>query len=207
MSTLYYGKYRAQVVDVNDPEKRGRIQVKCPRVLGDSKSAWCEPCVPIATDNYGDFCLPPVGEMIWVEFERGNPSKPIYTGGWYSKEKSPAKDYTQSAQERIISFKNSIILIKEDKIEINTHDKSLVWDLTKDSLIITKDKSKVVIEGADIIASNGGAKVTIQDSNILASKGSSSVNIQDSSVVISAGGTSCSLTSGALTKLNTLLGG
>ena len=51
------------------------------------------------------------------------------------------------------------------------------------------------------------AKVTIQDSNILASKGSSSVNIQDSSVVISAGGTSCSLTSGALTKLNTLLGG
>ena len=97
--------------------------------------------------------------------------------------------------------------LKEDKVEINTHDKSLVWDLTKDSLIITKDKSKVVIEGADIIASNGGAKVTIQDSNILASKGSSSVNIQDSSVVISAGGTSCSLTSGALTKLNTLLGG
>lgn len=203
----YFGKYRAQVVNVDDPEKRGRIEVLCPRVLGESSSAWCEVCIPVATDNYGDFCLPPVGETVWIEFERGNPDKPIFVGGWYSKEKSPAKDYTQSAQERIISFKNGIILIKEDKVEISTHDKSLVWDLTKDSLTVTKDKSKVVVEGADIIASNGGAKVTIQDSDILASKGNSSVKIQDSSVVISAGGTSCSLTSGALTKLNILLGG
>lgn len=27
----YYGKYRAIVVDVNDPEKRGRIKVQCPK--------------------------------------------------------------------------------------------------------------------------------------------------------------------------------
>lgn len=191
MSTLYYGKYRAQVVDVNDPEKRGRIQVKCPRVLGDSKSAWCEPCVPIATDNYGDFCLPPVGEMIWVEFERGNPSKPIYTGGWYSKEKTPIKDYSKSPEERIISFKNSIISLKEDKIQISTKDESITVDLTKDLLTVQKDNSKV----------------TVQKDSVIALNGTSSVTVQDGSVVISSGGTSCSFTSGSLATLKTLIGG
>lgn len=40
--TKFYGKYRAKVVDVNDPERRGRIRVQCPAVLGIYKSAWCE---------------------------------------------------------------------------------------------------------------------------------------------------------------------
>lgn len=48
--TKFYGKYRAKVVDVNDPERRGRIRVQCPAVLGIYKSAWCEPCIPYATD-------------------------------------------------------------------------------------------------------------------------------------------------------------
>ena len=51
----YYGKYRAKVVDVNDPERRGRIRVQCPSVLGTHKSAWCEPCIPYATDFAGDY--------------------------------------------------------------------------------------------------------------------------------------------------------
>jgi len=57
----YYGKYRAEVVDVNDPEQRGRIRVQCPKVLGSAKSAWCETCVPVAGDDEGDFCLPASG--------------------------------------------------------------------------------------------------------------------------------------------------
>ena len=90
----YYGKYRAIVQRINDPEKRGRIRVSCPKVLGKSLSNWCEPCVPIAYDNGGDFALPKIGETIWVEFESGDINKPIYTGSWWSTNKTPSDNYS-----------------------------------------------------------------------------------------------------------------
>lgn len=90
----YYGKYRAIVQRVNDPEKRGRIRVSCPKVLGKALSNWCEPCIPVAYDNGGDFMLPRIGEAIWVEFEEGDVNKPVYTGGWWSSNKTPSDNYS-----------------------------------------------------------------------------------------------------------------
>ena len=126
----YFGKYRAIVVEINDTEKRGRIKVKCPSVLGESRSNWCEPCVPIEYDNGGDFCLPKVGETAWIEFEAGDVNKPIYVGNWWSKEKTPSTDYNPNI--RIISHDGSRIeisasgiKIKSENTEINLADGSM----------------------------------------------------------------------------------
>ncbi len=89
----YFGKFRARVHDINDPEKRGRIRVLCPKVLGDSVSNWCEPCVSVAYDYGGDFAVPQVGETVWVEFESGNINNPIYTGGWWATNSAPDENY------------------------------------------------------------------------------------------------------------------
>lgn len=112
-ATQYFGKYRAQVTDVNDPEQRGRIRVLCPKVLGHAKSAWCEVCVPFAGEEEGDFALPNVGEMVWVEFEGGDANAPIYVGGWYSKGRSPKQDYNDAPNERIIGFKGARISLRQ----------------------------------------------------------------------------------------------
>lgn len=42
----YPGLYRGLVYDNNDPEKRGRIRVKIPVLLGNEVSGWAMPCVP-----------------------------------------------------------------------------------------------------------------------------------------------------------------
>lgn len=89
----YFGKYRAKVQNVEDPEKRGRIRVICPKVLGESVSNWCEPCIPVAYNFGGDFAVPKVGETVWVEFEAGDVNKPIYVGGWWGKESAPPNPY------------------------------------------------------------------------------------------------------------------
>ena len=115
-STTFYGKYRAKVVDVKDPEQRGRIRVQCPKVLGDAKSSWCEPCIPVAYDNGGDFSIPKVGEFVWVEFEEGNPNKPIYTGGLWSYKKSPSSSYDTST--RIISWGDCKIVMSGNSVNI-----------------------------------------------------------------------------------------
>lgn len=114
----YFGKYRAIVVDVNDPEKRGRIRVTCPKVYGTDKSPWCQPCVPYAYDNGGDFVLPMKNDFVWVEFEEGDVRYPIYTGGLWAKDKSPVSDYAQAHNIRQIEFAGCKITMQPGSIII-----------------------------------------------------------------------------------------
>ena len=128
----YYGKYRALVVDLNDPEKRGRIRVQCPEVLGDSKSPWCEICVPVAYEKGGDFCLPKLNDFVWVEFESGNPMKPIWLGGCWSIGNTSLSDYSKSKTTRVIEFDGCRIEMEKGKI------------------LITNGEATIRLEGANI---------------------------------------------------------
>lgn len=80
----FYGKYRGIVVNNADPQQIGRLQVEVPDVLGAAVSSWAMPCVPVAGPQMGFFVLPPVGADLWVEFERGDPDRPIWVGGFWS---------------------------------------------------------------------------------------------------------------------------
>lgn len=73
----FYGKYRGQVVRNRDPERRGRIMVTVPSICTD---AWAMPCTPFAGVGLGVVVVPPVRAAVWVEFEAGDPSKPIVVG-------------------------------------------------------------------------------------------------------------------------------
>ena len=109
--TKWLGKYRAIVMDNNDPERRGRIRVQCPTVLGNYLSSWCEPCIPYATDYAGDYYVPPVNEAIWVEFEEGDVDKPIWGGGWYKVDSSPLTKDSNPTDYRYITFTRIVIFI------------------------------------------------------------------------------------------------
>ena len=77
----YFGKYKGTVLVNVDPELRGRIICKVPDVLGLVPSSWCEACVPLAGPApMGIYVVPPIGAGVWVEFERGDPGKPIWSG-------------------------------------------------------------------------------------------------------------------------------
>jgi type VI secretion system (T6SS) baseplate-like injector VgrG len=82
-STRYYGKYRGTVVQNIDPELRARIQCIVPDVLGLVPSSWCEVSAPLAGPTglpMGAYMVPPIGAGVWVEFEQGDPGKPIWSG-------------------------------------------------------------------------------------------------------------------------------
>jgi hypothetical protein len=83
MSERYYGKYRGTVLNNIDPEQRGRLTLLVPDVLGIVPSSWAESCVPLAGPTgppMGVYLVPPIGAGVWVEFEHGDPSYPIWTG-------------------------------------------------------------------------------------------------------------------------------
>lgn len=79
----FYGKYRGTVINNVDPLLRGRLLLEVPDVTGLVPSSWAEPCVPLAGPSgppMGVYMVPPIGAGVWVEFERGDPSKPIWVG-------------------------------------------------------------------------------------------------------------------------------
>ena len=84
----FYGKYRATVVMNIDPELRGRLMCMVPDVLGPAPSSWCEACAPLAGPTgapMGAYMVPPIGAGVWVEFEQGDPGRPIWTGCRFGK--------------------------------------------------------------------------------------------------------------------------
>lgn len=79
----YYGKYRGTVLNNIDPEQRGRIQAIVPAVSNIVPTSWALPCVPIAGKLEGFFAVPQIGAGVWIEFEEGDPDKPIWVGGFW----------------------------------------------------------------------------------------------------------------------------
>jgi len=79
----YYGKYRGTVFNNVDLEFRGRIMALVPDVLGVIPSSWCEACVPLSGPSgpaMGAYFVPPMEAAVWIEFEQGDPSYPIFAG-------------------------------------------------------------------------------------------------------------------------------
>ena len=82
-STKYYGIYRGTVVNNIDPLQIGRIIVIVPDVGSITPSTFATPCVPLAGKQMGTFMVPQIGAGVWVQFEAGDPDRPVWSGGWW----------------------------------------------------------------------------------------------------------------------------
>lgn len=84
----YWGKYRGKVLSTEDPTVSGRLLCMVD-ALPEMELNWALPCVPYVGIEQGFFALPPEGSDVWVEFERGDPSYPIWSGGYWEYGEEP----------------------------------------------------------------------------------------------------------------------
>jgi hypothetical protein len=77
---LVYGIHQGIVDAANDPDQLGRLKVRVPSVLGDTATRWARPCVADANRSAATFNPPPVGTPIWIQFEGGDTSMPVWLG-------------------------------------------------------------------------------------------------------------------------------
>jgi len=87
----FYGKYRGIVLNNQDPLRLGRITAMIPEVLGEIPSGWASPCTPYAGTLAGFYAIPLPGAGVWIEFEAGDVSRPIWVGGWWAAGELPPK--------------------------------------------------------------------------------------------------------------------
>jgi uncharacterized protein involved in type VI secretion and phage assembly len=93
----YYGKYRGFVSDNADPDQLGRIRVTVPSVLADTVTDWALPVLPFTgAQDIGQLMLPEVGAAVWVEFEEGDVSHPLWVGAFWTPPTQPSSGSGQA---------------------------------------------------------------------------------------------------------------
>ena len=75
-NTRFYGLYRGVVYRNDDPDKYDRLQLKIPQIFADQPTGWAW---PVHTPG-AQMILPSIGEGVWVQFEGGDSSYPIWNG-------------------------------------------------------------------------------------------------------------------------------
>lgn len=152
MRSRFFGKYRGLVVDV-DPTTM-RIKASVPSVLGSVTSSWCLPCLPYAGPNVGFAFLPEVGSGVWIEFEGGDVSYPIWSGCYWNQGEVPqgaAADVKVIATVAPFEFK---------------------FDDGQGSLTITDASgNSVTLDSSGVTTANGGSSVAVSSSSVSVNDG------------------------------------
>ena len=157
--TRFYGLYRGVVTDNNDPSSLGRIKAQVPAVFGDVDSGWAMPCVPYAGDNVGIAFLPEVGSGVWIEFEGGDVSYPVWVGCYWRASELPS-DVAHNV--KVISTVSPFELKFDDGGGSLTITDSNGNTLTLDSSGITLGNGgeQVVVSSSSVSVNNGALQVT-----------------------------------------------
>jgi uncharacterized protein involved in type VI secretion and phage assembly len=74
----------AQITDVHDPDKMGRVKVKYPWLSADYVSGWARVVCQGAGKDRGWIALPEVGDEVLVGFEQQDFDRPVVLGGLYN---------------------------------------------------------------------------------------------------------------------------
>lgn len=209
----YFGKYRALVVDNDDPEKRARVTLRVPSIMGDEVTHWAEPCLPFGgLAEQGFFLVPEIDAHVWVEFEAGDINFPIWTGTTWRKtedvpteaaDSSPNMRQLKTPSGHILSFddtegKEEIRLYHKENAELKIDPQGNVniTDAAGAKIEMNASYSKVQISdnnGNTIEMSSTGTTVTDSNGNEIEMKGngvkvSSSATITIEGSMVNVGG-------------------
>jgi len=159
LRTRFYGLYRGLVTDNDDPQKLGRVKANVPTVLGDVESGWCMPCVPYAGDNVGVAFLPEIGSGVWIAFEGGDVSFPVWLGCFWRSGELPS-DVLPSVKVIITKAPLEIKLDDDaESVEITDSNGNSV-KLDSSGVTVSKSGQQVVVSDSSVSVNNGSLEVT-----------------------------------------------
>ena len=152
----FYGKYRGIVQDVDDPVGMGRLRALVPEVLDTETSPWALPCTPYAGPDQGWHAVPPVGAGVWIEFEAGDPARPIWVGGWWGSDEPPTDEQGNAPRppQKIFKSGSGLLLALDDAAHTATlsdaQGNNLVTIQVDQGQVKLLATTKVVVEAPQI---------------------------------------------------------
>lgn len=170
-----FGKYRGVVEDVLEDDDLGLISAKIPDVFGDEKVIErIRPCSPFAGDKHGFVTIPEPGDGVWIEFEAGNISLPIWTGFWWADGQMPepkgklVRSFITTKGHKLLldDDENKVTLLHADGAEMTMTDSDITIKIGDTSIKLTKDDLTLQVGAASTAPS---IKITSSDISLAAS--------------------------------------
>ncbi len=153
----FFGKYRGTVTDVDATSLR--IKAKVPSVLADQATGWCEPCVPYAGKGVGMAFLPEVGAGVWIEFESGDVSYPIWVGCYWRDGEQPSD--AAPAVKTIVTKSGHKLLFDDDAQTITISDpNNNTVTLSSDGITLKRGSSTIELSDSEVNINDGALEVT-----------------------------------------------
>jgi uncharacterized protein involved in type VI secretion and phage assembly len=150
LASIFHGAYLAEVVSLDDPDSRARVQLRLYNFDGvDDQDGpiWARVAAPFAGNNRGAFLLPDVGDEVLVSFVNGDPRQPIILGGlWNGSDTPPASISGGQNRLKVIRSRNGVKITLDDQ----------------------QGQEKFIAEtpgGQKLTLADGPGAVTVEDSN------------------------------------------
>lgn len=157
----YFGKYRGLVKEVGDGDNLGRIKAQVPEVYGendDALSPWALPCVPLAGQDHGLVLLPEVDDGVWIEFEAGDISRPIWTGCWWADGELPAPGAPR-VRALVTTTGHKLVLNDEDNKVQLLHADGAELTMSDNEITLKIGSTKIVLSSRGVSVNNGALEV------------------------------------------------
>jgi len=122
-----------------DPKGEQRIQVKLPVMQAQTEGVWARLLQFYASNTFGAFFLPEVGDEVIVGYLNDDPSHPLVLGSLYSSARTPP--YTIEAANNT----KAVVTRAKHKIEFNEEDKIITITTPANNKVVLDDKDKSIL--------------------------------------------------------------
>lgn len=192
VSSLQIGKVTK--ID-EDPQKEYNIQVEIPLFTGDEiNKIWARRSTFWASNGYGSFFIPDVGDEVVVGFFDNDESKPVILGSLYSSKQAPSEEQKKENYIKSLVSKAKLSLSFDDEKKVITWNtpggNSIVisddakgiqlTDQNKNSIVM--DANGITIKSASTLNLEAKTTISIQAGTELAMNGKSAVNISGANI-------------------------
>lgn len=151
----YYGTYRAIVVNNIDEEKHmNRLKVMVPEVMSGIMT-WALPKGQHGSTQTGfKYLAPKIGDIVFVTFEFGDPTKPLWEyHGWGIEQIPSPLDGPNKCG--IVTPEGNVIVIDDDSGTLNLYFNGDVIVSNKGNSIVHSERDVNIIAGDSIIMNQG----------------------------------------------------
>jgi uncharacterized protein involved in type VI secretion and phage assembly len=153
----FFGKYRGVVTDVDSTQMR--IKAMVPSVLAAAPSGWCRACVPFAGPHLGMAFLPEIGSGVWIEFEAGDVSYPIWSGCFWHDGEAPSD--AAPAVKAIVTKSGHKILLDDGGVKITITDRNNnSVTLTSDGITLQRGGNQIAIGDSEVNVNQGALEIS-----------------------------------------------
>ncbi len=139
-----------------DPNGQNRVQVSVPISQAKTKGVWARMANFYASNHFGGFFVPEVGDEVVLGYLNNDPSHPVVLGSMYSSNQPPPYDLTAD------NFTKAVVTRSNLKLEFDDDKKAIT--------IVTPGQNKIVLSDDDksiLMQDQNGNKVELSDNGIV----------------------------------------